>query len=238
MEETLKAMVEEYKQWVQTQLQEQTDNIAAIQQRMEHHQQQNQLMLAQILAQLDQDKDRGEIRLNTVNQGGNPVHFNPKIEFPVFEGNDPRGWIKKCTRYFGLCKVNEDQRVDLASLSLKGPAETWFASYIMGRRGVTWEDFVVDVCNRFRDNIDSKVVEDFNKLQQSGSLDEYLAKFEELKTLLLINNPAMPDMYLLESFVGGLKPAIKAMVRAFRPPNLDKGPRPGKSDPIQLTRTE
>jgi len=35
--------------------------------------------------------------------------------------------------------------VDLASLFLKGPEEKWFASYILGRRGITWEDFVVDI---------------------------------------------------------------------------------------------
>ena len=81
-------------------------------------------MMTQILAQLEQDKDRGEARLNAVNLGGNIAHFNPKIEFPVFEGCDPRRWIKRCTRYFGLCKVHENQKADLASLYLKGPAET------------------------------------------------------------------------------------------------------------------
>jgi len=34
----------------------------------------------------------------------------------------------------------------------------------MGRKGVTWEEVLVDVCNRFMDNLDSKVVEDFNRL--------------------------------------------------------------------------
>ena len=42
---------------------------------------------------------------------------------------------------------------------------------------MSWEEFVMDVCARFRDNLDSKVVEDFNRLLQTGTLDEYLAKF-------------------------------------------------------------
>jgi len=50
----------------------------------------------------------------------NSVLFNPKVEFPCFDGNDPKGWIKKCTRYFTLCKIVEDQKVDLAALHLKG----------------------------------------------------------------------------------------------------------------------
>ncbi|KAJ8426128.1 hypothetical protein Cgig2_000996 [Carnegiea gigantea] len=63
------------------------------------------------------------------------LHFNPKVEFPIFDGTKPKGCIKKCTR--------------------------------------------------FRDDLGSKVIEDFNRLQQLGTLDEYLAQFEELKALLL-----------------------------------------------------
>ena len=233
MEEAMRTILEEQKRWLQQQIQAQNDNIATYQQRMLEQQQQhmreqqqlihqqNQLMITQILAQLEQDKDKSESRQTPINQGGNNVQFNPKIEFPVFEGIDPRGWIKKCTRYFGLCRIHEHQKVDLASLYLRGAAETWFVSYIRGRRGVTWEEFVMDVCVRFRDNLDSKVVEEFNRLQQTGTLDEYLAKFEELKALILIRNPNMPDTYLLESFIGGLKPAIKSLVRAFKPQTLD-----------------
>ena len=79
----------------------------------------------------------------------------------------------------------------------------------------------MDVCARFRENLDSKVVQDFNRLLQTGTLDEYLAKFEELNALLLIRNPNMPDTFLMESFIGGLKPAIKSLVRAFKPQTLE-----------------
>ena len=91
----------------------------------------------------------------------------------------------------------------------------------MGRRGVSWEEFVVDVSACFRDNLGSKVVEDFNRLQQTGTLAEYLARFEELRVIMLLRTPNMPENYLLESFIGGLKPAIKSLVRAFKPQTLD-----------------
>jgi len=39
----------------------------------------------------------------------------------------------------------------------------------------------MDVSNRFEDEIGSKVIEDFKNLQQTGSLGDYLDKFEELK---------------------------------------------------------
>ena len=78
---------------------------------------------------------------------------------------------------------------------------------------------MVDVCARFRDNLDSKMVEDFNRLQQFSNLEEYLTKFEELKALILNRNLNMPDADFLESFIGGLRPAIKSMVRVFKPQN-------------------
>ena len=59
------------------------------------------------------------------------------------------------------------------------------------------------MCARFKDNLGNKVVEDFNKLSQVRSLDDYLAKFKELKALLLLRTPTMPESYFLKSFIGG-----------------------------------
>ena len=58
-----------------------------------------------------------------------------------------------------------NQKVELASLHLQGRAEIWYNSYIIGRSKVDWEDFVVDLCARFRDAIGGQVVKEFNKLQ-------------------------------------------------------------------------
>jgi len=61
------------------------------------------------------------------------------------------------------------------------------------------------------------VVEDFNRLQQLGTLEAYLTRFEELKALMLVRNPTMPASYFLESFMGELKPMIKSFIQAFNP---------------------
>jgi len=121
--------------------------------------------MTQILVQLGQDQGNGESSrppIFPVIQRGTNIQFNPKVEFPSFDATDPRSWIKKCTKYFGLCRIPDNQKIDLASLHLKGFAEIWFGSYIMGRKGATWEEFIMDVCARFRDDLGSKVVEEFN----------------------------------------------------------------------------
>ena len=92
-------------------------------------------MFAKIMSVLEKDKDSneaGENQINTSEVVGdkNVFKFLPKIEFPIFGGTNPRIWVKKCTRYFSLCKILDSQKVDLASIHLTGKAEIWFASYI------------------------------------------------------------------------------------------------------------
>ena len=138
-----------------------------------------------------------------------PIPFNPRIEFPFFDGSNPRSWIKKCSKYFCLCKTPPSQKVEIASLYMSGKAELWFNGYAMCRPQMVWEEFVVDVCARFGDELGSQVVEDFNKLTQLGSIDQYLERFEDLKSLMLLKNPTLPPDYFVDSFVGGLSPQLK-----------------------------
>ena len=46
---------------------------------------------------------------------------------------------------------------------------------------LSWQQFSDLLCERFADKRTHDVVEDFNKLQQLGTVDEYQEKFEELK---------------------------------------------------------
>jgi len=47
-----------------------------------------------------------------------------------------------------------------------------------------------------------------------------LEKFEELKSLMLLKNPALPADYFMDSFVGGLSPQLKSFTKAFKPQTL------------------
>ena len=101
-----------------------------------------------------------------------------------------------------------------------GKDELLYNEYALTRPQVIWEDFVVDICARFRDELGSQVVEDFNKLNQTRSIDEYLERFEELKSLMQLKNPLPPTDYFVDSFVGGLSPQLKSFTKAFKPQTL------------------
>lgn len=158
----------------------------------------------------------------SISERSNPtttLGMSPKLEFPKFSGTNPRIWVKKCCKYFSLCKIFDEQKVDLASLNMTDKAESWMMNYLFVRRIVVvdWNDFVVDLYARFKDSTGLDVVERFNRLQQQKSIEEYIDEFENLRSVMLMNNHVLPDSYILESFIGGLRPAVKPFVKAFKP---------------------
>ncbi|VFQ84344.1 unnamed protein product [Cuscuta campestris] len=148
------------------------------------------------------------------------LNFNPKLEFPKFDGSNTRTWIKKACKNFSLCKIPEDQWVDIASLHMVDKAENWVTSYLSFRKFVAWHEFIMDVNARFRDDKGENVVEQFKKLEQKGSLESYVDEFEDLRSILVQHSHYLPDSFILDSFVGGLKPAVKLFVRAFKPTSI------------------
>lgn len=160
------------------------------------------------------------------NQGTNsstrPLSFLPKLEFPKFDGPSPRVWIKKASKYFELCKIQDDQRVDLASLHMIDKAESWVLSYLSVRKNVEWGVFTADLTARFREENGSNIVEQFNKLVQNDNLEKYIDEFEDLRAVMVQINHILPDSYILDSFIGGLKPSVKPFVRAFKPDTISQ----------------
>ena len=53
-----------------------------------------------------------------------------------------------------------------------------------------------------------------------STVEVYQEKFEELKTLMLIQNPSLSEEYSISSFTSGLKEEIKPMVRMLKPNTL------------------
>ena len=43
-----------------------------------------------------------------------------KLNFPIFEGENPVGWVYKCKRFFKYNEVPELEKVGIASIHLEG----------------------------------------------------------------------------------------------------------------------
>ena len=87
---------------------------------------------------------------------------------------------------------------------------------------MTWRTFEDLLFKRFDSRSGKDVVEDFNKLRQSGKVKEYQERFEELKTHMMIRNQHLDEEYFVSSFISGLKDEIKTMIKMVKPATLSE----------------
>lgn len=79
---------------------------------------------------------------------------------------------------------------------------------------VRWEDFTKTLFMRFGH---MKDVEKFNKLVQEKEVEEYVERFDELKSLMCALNPSILEAYYISSFLSGLKEYIRLMLKLLKP---------------------
>ncbi|KAK2989360.1 hypothetical protein RJ640_003042 [Escallonia rubra] len=154
--------------------------------------------------------------------GNLPPPRLPKLSFPRFNGEDPRGWVRKAEQYFELCPIHENYKVPYASVHFDGQAEHWYAAYIKPIETVDWNSFVRDLYARFSVLTGVSVLGEFNKLQQMGTVDEYFNRFEALRAQVVQEFDYLDESYFCMSFIGGLRPEIQSRVEQFEVGNLTK----------------
>jgi len=64
---------------------------------------------------------------------------------------------------------------------LNGAAEVWYRSVILSGGIRNWIEFKEELVSRFGELFVENVVKLFNKLNQTGRIDDFLGKFEDLK---------------------------------------------------------
>lgn len=66
--------------------------------------------------------------------------YKPRHDFPSFDGNDVYKWFCKCNHYFEIEKVQEVDKLKLATYYLNGRALYWHQNFMrcIENQGVTW----------------------------------------------------------------------------------------------------
>lgn len=62
----------------------------------------------------------------------------PQMEFPKFDGSNPKIWIKKCETFFDIYAVVPEHKVKLAVMNFSGSADFWMQSVEMDVRKCSW----------------------------------------------------------------------------------------------------
>ena len=148
--------------------------------------------------------------------------FFPKVDMCKFDGKDPLTWINQMENFFEVHQIPYGQKVMMASLYLELDQFIWYCWLCNhGRKkGLTVslsifiEELQAQYSNSMTDNCFSKLA----KLQQTGSVKDYIQKFQNLSLRL----DTIIEKNLNDLFLGGLKDQIQHEVRMFCPSSVNE----------------
>jgi hypothetical protein len=145
----------------------------------------------------------------------------PKLPFPSFEGDNPRLWISRCEKYFGMYEVDAEAWVQVASMHLSPQVACWFQSIERQHPNLSWPLLCRLLHDPFgRDQLQFLLRQLF-RIQQQGSVSEYQDRFVTLVDQLAVYDSVPDPMFFATRFVEGLRSDIRAVVMLQRPLDLD-----------------
>lgn len=145
----------------------------------------------------------------------------PRVDFPLFDGDNPRAWRLKCEAYFQVCSMHPDTWVNCAAMYFIDGALSWLQSSEAHLRLPLWKDFAKAICAQFGRADFQLYLRQFNKLKQTGTVAEYTSKFNELMHNLTAHHNSWEPAYFVTHFIDGLHRDIRAAVILHQPVDLD-----------------
>lgn len=139
-----------------------------------------------------------------------------KIELPVCDGSRPFNWIARVERYFRLGNYHGEDRLQLVSMSLDGPALNWYNGEMETDPFVDWRQFKKRLVDRFCGNVEEEPGKRLFGIKQTGSVQDYISEFEELAGI--VHN--VTEKSLIDIFYNGLKPAMQEVIKIKEPQGL------------------
>ncbi|KAL0439602.1 UNVERIFIED_CONTAM: Retrovirus-related Pol polyprotein from transposon.6 [Sesamum latifolium] len=125
------------------------------------------------------------------------------MEFPCFDGENARSWVRRCIRYFQLIPIPDDQKVPIASVYMQGKAELWYQGYIEKKEFQSWDELVVNVL-------------------ESGLK-------EEIKSFVSTHNPTLFNQAII--LARKQENAVNAVLRKAQQPNRHVQSKPPYNPP-------
>lgn len=148
-------------------------------------------------------------------------HTNPpKHDFPKFNGDAPRIWLKRCTSYFELYRVPPHSWVTTASLYMEGLAAMWLQAYRQTHPGMSWTTFRAAAEEKFGTEESEVQMDRLLQLKQTGSVQEYKQQFETSMYHLLSLDPSLSPKFFVSQFLLGLKDELRLGVRLQSPTSI------------------
>jgi hypothetical protein len=121
----------------------------------------------------------------------------PKLEFPKFDGSNPRLWQDQCTMFFEVYLVHPSLKTRFAALNFIGTAKTWLHTVERRGRITDWPTLYKLVMARFDKDQYPLILKQFEATVQSASMSEFIAQFEQAAHNLLLYNSNYDETYFV-----------------------------------------
>jgi hypothetical protein len=151
-----------------------------------------------------------------------PSHKHlPKLDFPKFNGDNPKIWAKKCEVYFNVFSVPESLLTRYATLNLIDRAALWLETVEVSGRIEDWPTLCSLVFKRWDKDQHHIFMRQILALKQTRSVAEYIEKFEDLRHQLLLHDPLTSNVFFVACFLDGLRDDIRYVITIHRPQDME-----------------
>lgn len=141
-----------------------------------------------------------------------------KLDMPIFDGNDPDGWILRVERYFEFYHLTENEMLESVAVALEGEALRWY-QWEQNRHPIRlWIDLKKFVLRQFRPISGGSLYEQWLATTQLTTVSEYKRRFIETAAPL----DRIAENILMGQFINGLKEDIRVEVRLLNPVNVEQ----------------
>lgn len=145
----------------------------------------------------------------------------PKLNFPSFEGDNPKLWLSRSADFMELYRVPLSMWVKLASMHIIPPAARWLPSVESRLKSCTWVEFSKLLLDRFGREQHELLVRQFLTICQTASVSDYVERFATLVDQLAAYGSQSDPLYSTMRFINGLRDDLRAAVLIQRPADLD-----------------
>jgi len=145
----------------------------------------------------------------------------PKLNFPKFDGENPRLWIRNCNDYFEMYDVAPRRWIKVSTMHLTGAAARWFPAVEQQVVQMSWPQFTAIVLERFGKDQHELLIRQLFHIKQTGQVQEYADKFTSIVDGLIAYGKNTDPIYYAMKFVDGLRDDIRTVVHMQRPSTLD-----------------
>eukprot|EP00267_Zea_mays_P041848 XP_020393779.1 uncharacterized protein LOC103628713 [Zea mays] len=145
----------------------------------------------------------------------------PKLNFPSFDGSNPKLWQSKCEKYFHMYATEASMWVEVATMHFVGVADRWLQSVEPRLPSMSWRQFCQSINDRFGREQHELVIRKLFHIRQTSTVQDYVDRFSELIDLLVTYEHTTDPLYYTMKFIDGLRDDIKSVILVQRPGDLD-----------------